>query len=101
MDSKDDNVEEAAGGSGPDPRLELMGSFVTKSLKLKPEKWIRCVTVEENRTIIKDFLDNTTPSTVIVMLTQAAQLVVASTFPLINLKSKGIYFIKRYSQPVP
>lgn len=101
MDSNDKEGEEAAGGSGPDPRLELMGSFVSKSLKLKPEKWTRCVTVEENRIIIKDFLDNTTPTTLVVMLTQAAQLVVAATFPLNNLKSKGIYFIKRHPQPVP
>lgn len=101
MESKDDNSSEAAKKSGFDPRLELMGSFVSKSLKLKPEKWARCITVEENRTIIKDFLETNTFSTLIVMLTQSAQLIVASTFPLNNLKSKGIYFIKRYSQPVP
>lgn len=101
MDSKDEEGDEASGGSGTDPRLELMGSFVTKSLKLKPEKWTRCVTVEENRTLIRDFLDNATPDTLIVMLTQAAQLVVATTFPLNNLKSKGIYFVKRYPKPVP
>lgn len=42
---------------GPDPRVEFIGSYVQRSLKLKPEKWSRLVVIEEQRTIINDFLD--------------------------------------------
>nr|NP_001262793.1 dynein heavy chain at 93AB, isoform C [Drosophila melanogaster]AGB96173.1 dynein heavy chain at 93AB, isoform C [Drosophila melanogaster] len=91
----------AAAAGGPDPRLELMGSFVIKSLKLKPEKWTRVVTVEEHKGIIKEFLDRNTPVVLIIILTPAAQLVPSTTFPLSQLKSKGVYFIKRYALPIP
>ncbi|KAL9897380.1 dynein heavy chain at 93AB [Glossina fuscipes fuscipes] len=91
----------AAAANGPDPRLELMGSFVSKTLKLKPEKWTRVITVEEYKGIIKEFLDRPNPVFLIIILTQATQLVPTTAFPLTQLKSKGVYFIKRNTLPVP
>ncbi|XP_067615922.1 dynein beta chain, ciliary [Eurosta solidaginis] len=91
----------SAAAIGPDTRLELMGSFVIKSLKLKPEKWTRIITVEEHKTVIKEFLDRPIPMVLVIILTQAAQLVPSNTFPLSQLKSKGVYFIKKHPQPVP
>lgn len=38
---------------GPDLRLDFMGSFIQKTLKLKPEKWQRLLTFEEHKTVIK------------------------------------------------
>ena len=73
----------AAAVVGPDPRLELMGSFVIKSLKLKPEKWTRVITVEEHKAIIKEFLDRPVPMVLIIILTQAAQLLPSTTFHLL------------------
>ncbi|KAI8120795.1 ciliary, Dynein beta chain [Lucilia cuprina] len=102
MDQPSTSAEAAAAaGAGPDPRLELMGSFVIKSLKLKPEKWTRVITVEEHKGIIKEFLDRPTPVVLIIILTQAAQLVPSTTFPLSQLKSKGVYFIKKHPLPIP
>ncbi|XP_023295612.2 dynein beta chain, ciliary isoform X2 [Lucilia cuprina] len=102
MDQPSTSAEAAAAaGTGPDPRLELMGSFVIKSLKLKPEKWTRVITVEEHKGIIKEFLDRPTPVVLIIILTQAAQLVPSTTFPLSQLKSKGVYFIKKHPLPIP
>ena len=102
MDQPSTSAEAAAAaGNGPDPRLELMGSFVIKSLKLKPEKWTRVITVEEHKGIIKEFLDRPTPVVLIIILTPAAQLVPSTTFPLSQLKSKGVYFIKKYALPIP
>lgn len=91
----------AEGGSVPDTRYEYMGSYVQKTLKLKPEKWLRLTTVEEHKTILKDFLDKPEPVQLIIVLTQAAQLIPLITFPLTQLKSKGVYFIKKQSAPVP
>ncbi|GBP02450.1 Dynein beta chain, ciliary, partial [Eumeta japonica] len=102
MDQASTSAEAAAAaGNGPDPRLELMGSFVIKSLKLKPEKWARVITVEEHKGIIKEFLDRSTPVVLIIILTQAAQLVPTTTFPLTQLKSKGVFFIKKHPLPIP
>lgn len=84
-----------------DTRLEFMGSFVQKTLKLKPEKWLRLTTIEEHKNTLKEFLDRPQPMQMIVVLTQAAQLLPLINFPLTQLKSKGVYFIKKYMTPVP
>lgn len=78
-------------GDGPDTRFEFMGSFVQKTLKLKPEKWVRLTTVEEHKAVLKEFLDRTHPVVLIIILTQSAQIVPTSSFPLTQLKSKGIF----------
>lgn len=76
-------------GEGPDPRFEFMGSFVQKTLKLKPEKWSRLTTIEEHKAVLKEFLDRTHPVVLIIILTQSAQIIPSTSFPLSQLKSKG------------
>lgn len=73
-----------------DTRFEFMGSFVQKTLKLKPEKWQRLTTVEEHKTVLKEFLDRPLPVVLIIVLTQSAQLIPCTSFPLTQLKSKGL-----------
>lgn len=91
----------AENANGLDNRLEFMGSFVQKTLKLKPEKWLRLTTVEEHKNTLKEFLDRSNPMQLVIVLTQAAQLIPLTSFPLTQLKSKGVYFIKKESTPVP
>lgn len=106
---------------GPDLRLDFMGSFIQKTLKLKPEKWQRLLTFEEHKTVIKDFLDLPCHMVLVIQFTQSAQLLPVTTFPLTNLKSKGnvhatlfqwlhkltsrhssgVYFVKRLPIEVP
>lgn len=93
---------------GPDLRLDFMGSFIQKTLKLKPEKWQRLLTFEEHKTVIKvgatkrrkklrfswlffhkDFLDLPCHMVLVIQFTQSAQLLPVTTFPLTQLKSKG------------
>lgn len=88
-------------GDGPDTRFEFMGSFVQKTLKLKPEKWLRLITVDEHKVLLKEFLDRNSPEVLIIVLTQSAQLLPITSFPLTQLKSKGVFFIKKHSEPVP
>lgn len=118
-----------AAAEGPDTRFEFMGSYVQKTLKLKPEKWQRLITVEENKLVLKEFLDRNQPEVLIIVLTQSAQLLPLTSFPLTQLKSKGntnkqqyrtyfgillstilidvcaqcagVYFIKKHPEPVP
>nr|CAI5851783.1 unnamed protein product [Callosobruchus analis] len=87
--------------SQPDNRLDYLSSFVQKSLKLKSEKWMRMMNVEDNKAIVKKFLERPMPTLLIIYLTQSAQLVAASSFPLPQMKSKGVYFVKKAPIPVP
>lgn len=80
---------DATENTAVDTRLEFMGSFVQKTLKLKPEKWLRLTTIEEHKNTLKEFLDRQSPMQLIVVLTQAAQLIPTTSFPLTQLKSKG------------
>lgn len=92
-------MDGSSGGGGgnentvADNRFEYMGSFVQKTLKLKPEKWMRLSTVEEHKTTIKEFMDRPIPMQLIVVLTQAAQLIPQTSFPLTQLKTKGKEYI--------
>lgn len=94
-------MEAANETPGPDLRFEFMGSYVQKTLKLKPEKWLRVITLEEHKAVIREFLDRPYPIVLIIILTPAAQLVPATSFPLVQLKSKGVYFIKKQPVEVP
>lgn len=75
---------------GPDIRLDYMGSFVQKSLKLKPEKWARVLAIEEHKTVLKEFADSPLELVLVIVLTQNAQIIPTLSFPLEQLKSKGI-----------
>lgn len=77
---------------GSDPRLDYMGAYVQKRLKLKPEKWLRLTSIDEHKTTLKEFLDGSTQMHMIIALTQSAQLVPLVNFPLSQLKTKGEQF---------
>lgn len=94
-------MENVQVNDGPDLRLDFMGSFIQKTLKLKPEKWQRLLTFEEHKTVIKDFLDLECHMVLVIQFTQSAQLLPVTTFPLTQLKSKGVYFVKRLPIEVP
>lgn len=74
---------------GGDPRLDFMGLYVSRRLKLKPEKWSRLTTTEEHKNTFKDFLDGDQQMQLIVILTPSAQLLPLINFPLTQLKTKG------------
>lgn len=86
--------------SNHDPRLEYLGSYVTKSLRLKPEKWSRVLAIEDYRNILKDFTDKPTCLILIVVLTPSAQLIPTNSFPVV-LKTKGVYFVKKTPAVIP
>lgn len=85
-------METAGTHDGPDLRLDYMGSFIQKTLKLKPEKWQRLLTFEEHKTVIRDFLDLPNEMVLVIQFTQSAQLLPTTKFPLTQLKAKGDFF---------
>lgn len=76
-----------------DNRLDFLGSYVQKTLKLKPEKWTRMLATEENKAVVKKFLERPHPVLLVIVLTQTAQLIAANGFPLPQLKNKGMKHI--------
>jgi dynein heavy chain len=54
-----------SGGTFPestsDPRISYLGRYVQKTLKLKPEKWNRLLAIEDQRTVVMDFLNKPEP----------------------------------------
>lgn len=77
-----------------DPRLEFMGLYVQRRLKLKPEKWARLTTTEEHKNSLKEFLDGDQQMQLIIILTLSAQLMPLINFPLTQLKTKGDFLIR-------
>ena len=51
--SKDPTVYE----TGFDPRLDFMLDLLTKSLKIKPDRWFKLYAVDENRIMITEFFE--------------------------------------------
>ncbi|XP_028172090.1 dynein beta chain, ciliary-like [Ostrinia furnacalis] len=86
--------------SNQDPRFEFIGSYAVKSLKLKPEKWMRVLGTEEHRTTLRDFVDKPLPLLLVVVLTHTNQLVPVISFPC-YLKNKSVYFVKKKPDVVP
>uniref|UniRef100_A0A8C5D1B4 Dynein heavy chain 9, axonemal n=1 Tax=Gadus morhua TaxID=8049 RepID=A0A8C5D1B4_GADMO len=82
-------------GSAPeDKRLGFLEDYVLKTLKLKPDKWQKCISTEEHRQVVQEFLDKADQITLVVSLTAAGLLVPDSTFPT-SSKNKAVYFVKR------
>lgn len=52
----------------PDTRLDFLGNFVQKTLKLKPEKWGRLLATEEYKAVVLDFLDK--PDVIVLIILQ-------------------------------
>lgn len=86
--------------SNQDPRFDFIGSYAVKSLKLKPEKWMRVLGFEEHRSTLKDFVDKPYPLLLVVVLTHALQLMPVISFPC-YLKNKAVYFVKKKPEAIP
>ncbi|CAH2292037.1 dynein heavy chain 9, axonemal [Pelobates cultripes] len=85
------------GESAPtDKRLLFLEEYVLKTLKLKPDRWQKCVSTEENKTILQEFLEKADQLLLVVALNPAGQLVPTLDFPKTN-KNKSVFFLKRSS----
>ncbi|XP_022235142.1 dynein beta chain, ciliary-like, partial [Limulus polyphemus] len=83
-----------------DSRLEFIYSYIELSLKIKPDKWTKMLSVEDNKQLIMDFLDKADRHTLIFADSGSGQLTPLSDFPSI-LKAKAVYFIKHVKEAVP
>ena len=77
-----------------DKRYQFLSEYVLKTLKLKPDKWQKCVGVEENKVMMQEFFDKA-DNMILVIASNAAGLLTPSTVFPITGKTKAVYFIKR------
>lgn len=67
-----------------DTRLEFIGNYVQKTLKLKPEKWTKLLSAAEYRILIQEFLDKIDP--IILVISQVSTLLISQPKILVILK---------------
>ena len=77
-----------------DKRIDFVAEYVLKTLKLKPDKWQKCIGVEENKIMIQEFFEKSDHMILIISANAAGILTPSTVFPLSG-KSKAVYFIKK------
>lgn len=77
-----------------DPRLDFIGDYVLRTFKLKQDKWQKCVSSEDNRQVLQEFLDSAERRTLVVSVSAAGLLQPAAGFTA-GCKSKAVYFVKQ------
>lgn len=76
-----------------DRRLGFIADYVLRTLKLKQDKWQKCVSSEENRQVLQEFLDRAEQRTLVVSVTAGGMLQPATAFTA-STKTKAVYFVK-------
>ena len=82
-----------------DSRVEFMAVYLIKTLKIKPDKWTKMYTIDENKLMIHEFLDKSDQSLLVFSLNAAQSLVAAYSYPN-QLKAKACYFSKKNKEPI-
>lgn len=91
--------EAAGGGSTEDPRLEALSQYTLKTMKQKPDKWAKMMGLEENVTLIHEFLEKPEIRLLVVCANQQGLLAPTKQFPN-SAKTKAVYFLKRQADAV-
>ncbi|MEQ2304474.1 hypothetical protein AMECASPLE_027335, partial [Ameca splendens] len=77
-----------------DKRLDFIADCVLRTLKLKPDRWEKCLSDEDNRQVLQDFLDTAEQRTLVVSMTAAGLLEPTTSFTA-SPKNQAVYFMKR------
>ncbi|XP_062234716.1 dynein axonemal heavy chain 9-like [Platichthys flesus] len=78
-----------------DQRLVFIADLVLKFLKVKEDKWQKCVSSEENHQVLQDFLDRAERRSLLVSLTAGGMLQAAKCLSSSSPGTKAVYFMKR------
>ena len=75
-------------------RIAFIGDYTLSTLKLKQDKWLKCIGVEDNLVVIKEFVDKGDNVLLIISVGAGGLLVPGLEFSPSG-KTKAVYFIKR------
>uniref|UniRef100_H2YYB5 AAA+ ATPase domain-containing protein n=1 Tax=Ciona savignyi TaxID=51511 RepID=H2YYB5_CIOSA len=82
-----------------DKRYVFLGDYVLKTMKFKPDKWQKCIGVEENKIFIQEFFDKADNVFLIISANAAGILTPTDNFIPAG-KTKAVYFIKRAKETI-
>lgn len=77
-----------------DKRVDFIADYVLRTLKLKQDKWQKCVSSEDNKEVLQEFLDGAEQRTLVVSLNAAGLLQPAAAFTA-GSRNKAVYFVKQ------
>ncbi|XP_037134453.1 dynein heavy chain 9, axonemal [Syngnathus acus] len=82
------------GSPAEDHRLNFIEDYVLRTLKVKQDRWQKCLSCQENVQILQDFLDKPQHRTLVVCVTATGLLQPVTNFTF-QSKNKSVYFLKR------
>ncbi|XP_070581054.1 dynein beta chain, ciliary-like isoform X2 [Ptychodera flava] len=82
-----------------DPRFEIISDYVLKSFKLKPDKWAKCIGIDDNRVLMTEFFEKPENQQLIITVTPAGLLQPQLEWPT-SLKQKAVYFSRKTKDAV-
>ncbi|XP_059180294.1 dynein axonemal heavy chain 9-like [Centropristis striata] len=82
-----------------DRRLDFIADYVLRTLRVKQDKWLKCVSSEDHRQVLQEFLDQAEQRTLVVSLSPAGLLHTSAGFSA-SCRSKAVYFVKRSGTPL-
>ena len=82
-----------------DSRVEFMANYLLKTFKIKSEKWNKMYVIEENKTMILEFVEKAEQNLLVFNMSPAGALTVSYEYPN-SFKSKAIYFAKKNKENI-
>lgn len=76
-----------------DKRLDFIADYVLRTLKVKQDKWQKCLSSEDNRQVLQGFLEGAQERTLVVTMSASGLLQPTATFTA-GSKNKAVYFLK-------
>lgn len=83
-----------------DSRVEFMALYILKTLKLKPDRWMKMYAIDDNKSMILEFVDKLEQCIIVFSVHQNGTLICSFSYPT-QLKSKSCYFAKKFREAVP
>ena len=82
-----------------DSRVEFIADYVIKTLRLKPDRFGKMYSTDENKSLFMDFFETPDILSLILIATASGALNVQYQWPQ-NPKSKACYFVKRSKETI-
>ncbi|CAH1128373.1 unnamed protein product [Ceutorhynchus assimilis] len=87
------------GEEAEDERLEFLLNYLTKSYKLKQERWNKMIAIDENRKMILKFFENPSQKMLLLTIPSTGLLTPFTSFNA-QVKQKFTYFIRKKEEAV-
>lgn len=82
-----------------DLRVEFIAEYVLKTMRLKPDKWMKLYNLEDNKQLIMDYFEKPELFCLLINANSAGVLSITYDWPT-GLKTKSCYFIKKSRDPI-